>query len=147
MRGESTFFEGYSKIFLVPSRRKMARLPSEIMSELRCSFESGKTKSLSFRIKQLKNLQKLYEENQDQITDALWSDLRKNKGEAILTEVGVLINDVKCMLYNIHSWSKREYVERDLANVLDTAYIQREPYGVVLVIGMSKVVDMFAQIQ
>lgn len=123
----------------------MARLPSEIVSELRNSFDSGKTKPLSYRIKQLKNLQKLFEENQDQITDALWSDLRKNKGESILTEVGVLINDVKCMLYNIHSWSQREYVERDLANVLDTAYIQREPYGVVLVIGKLKLVGMFAQ--
>lgn len=123
----------------------MARLPSEIVSELRNSFDSGKTKPLSYRIKQLKNLQKLYEENQDQITDALWSDLRKNKGEGIITEVGVLINDVKCMLYNIHSWSKREYVERDLANVLDTAYIQREPYGVILVIGKLKLVFMFAQ--
>lgn len=120
----------------------MARLPSEIVSELRNSFDSGKTKPLSYRIKQLKNLQKLYEENQDQITDALWSDLRKNKGEAIITELGVLINDVKCMLYNIHSWSKREYVEKDLANVLDTAYIQREPYGVVLDIGKSKVVSL-----
>lgn len=123
----------------------MACLPSEIVSELRNSFDSGKTKPLSYRIKQLKNLQKLFEENQDQITDALWSDLRKNKGESILTEVGVLINDVKCMLYNIHSWSQHEYVERDLANVLDTAYIQREPYGVVLVIGKLKLVGMFAQ--
>ncbi|KAL1494387.1 hypothetical protein ABEB36_009993 [Hypothenemus hampei] len=113
----------------------MSENPSEVVATLRNSFNSGKTRPLEFRIKQLLNLLKLYEENEDAIVEALWTDLKKCKGEALLMEIQFLINDLKTVLMNLYRWAKPEHVEKDLANLLDKAYIQREPYGVVLVIG------------
>ncbi|XP_050298328.1 aldehyde dehydrogenase, dimeric NADP-preferring-like [Anthonomus grandis grandis] len=109
--------------------------PSEIISVLRNSFNNGKTKPISFRIKQLKSLYKMYVENEDKILSALWTDLRKSKSESNVMEIGFLYNDIKNLVYNLEEWAKPEYVKKDLANILDTAYIQREPFGVVLSIG------------
>ncbi|XP_066256738.1 aldehyde dehydrogenase, dimeric NADP-preferring-like [Euwallacea similis] len=113
----------------------MSQLPSEMVSELRNSFNSGKTRHLHFRIKQLQNLLRMYTEKKDEILAALWADLHKCKGESMVMEIDILVNDIKNTLYNLYSWTRPERVSRDLANVLDDAYIQREPYGVALVIG------------
>ncbi|XP_076257369.1 aldehyde dehydrogenase family 3 member A2-like [Rhynchophorus ferrugineus] len=108
---------------------------SEVVAHLRNSFKSGKTLPIEFRIKQLQNLHKMYNEKQDDIVAALHSDLRKCKIESILMEIDMLINDIKNSLQNIYRWARKEYVSKDLANVLDAPYIQRDPYGVVLAIG------------
>ncbi|KAF7271727.1 hypothetical protein GWI33_015436 [Rhynchophorus ferrugineus] len=50
---------------------------SEVVAHLRNSFKSGKTLPIEFRIKQLQNLHKMYNEKQDDIVAALHSDLRK----------------------------------------------------------------------
>ncbi|XP_066139771.1 aldehyde dehydrogenase, dimeric NADP-preferring-like [Euwallacea fornicatus] len=113
----------------------MSRLPSEIVSELRNSFNSGKTRPLQYRIKQLQNLLRMYTEKRDEIFAALWTDLHKSKGETIIMEIDILVNDIKNTLYNLYSWARPERVSRDFANILDDAYIQKEPYGVALVIG------------
>ncbi|XP_030758702.1 aldehyde dehydrogenase, dimeric NADP-preferring-like [Sitophilus oryzae] len=109
--------------------------PSEIVAVLRNSFKSGKTLSLEYRIKQLKNLHRMYTEKEKEILTAMYKDLRKSKMEAVVTELDILINDIKNTLYNIRQWHKNEYVHKDIANLLDTAYIQKDPYGVALVIG------------
>lgn len=109
---------------------------SEIVTHLRNSFKSGKTLPLEFRIQQLQNLYKMYNERQDDIVTALYTDLRKCKIESILMEIDMLINDIKNTLQNIYKWTRKEHVDRDLANILDTTYIQRDPYGVVLAIGL-----------
>ncbi|ENN77826.1 hypothetical protein YQE_05709, partial [Dendroctonus ponderosae] len=109
--------------------------PSQMVATLRNSFNSGKTKPVAFRKKQLQSLLKMYEERKDEIMAALWTDLRKSKAESMLSELFFLTNDIKNSLYYIDSWTKPEHVEKDLANVLNSAYIQSDPYGVVLIIG------------
>lgn len=109
--------------------------PSELVSHLRNSFNSSKTKPLNFRIKQLKNLHRMYKEKGNEIAAALHSDLRKCKQETMVFEIQFLIDDLTNTLNYIHTWARPEYVQKDVANVLDTAYVQREPYGVTLVIG------------
>ena len=47
------------------------------MSSVRNSFASGKTKNVQFRIQQLKNLLRFYNENAEKILDAVYKDLRK----------------------------------------------------------------------
>lgn len=77
----------------------------------------------------------MYQEKKDDIEAALWSDLRKCKSESLVMELDFLINDIKNTLFHIYSWAKPEYVEKDIANILDAAYVQREPFGVALIIG------------
>ncbi|XP_056637224.1 aldehyde dehydrogenase, dimeric NADP-preferring-like [Diorhabda carinulata] len=109
--------------------------PEHVVNELRNTFNSGKTKSVNYRIKQLKALLNLLDENTDLIADALEKDLRKNKIESILMEIDVVKNEIKYYLMHIHDWTRPEKPTKGLANVLDSVYILNDPYGVVLVLG------------
>lgn len=109
--------------------------PSELVQSLRNSFDSGKTKPLQFRLKQLKALLRLYEENTKEMLDALYKDLRKGKQESVVMEIEYLINDLKNTIANLHDWAKPEHPPKSFVNMLDSLCIYSEPYGVVLVIG------------
>jgi len=60
---------------------------SSLVKELRVSFGSGKTRSYEWRISQVKALLKMVDEQQDQIIDALRSDLAKPPLETVVYEV------------------------------------------------------------
>lgn len=108
----------------------------EVVSKARKTFDSGCTLSLSFRKQQLQNLMRLYEENTQEMLDALREDLHKSKQEAIVTEIDFIKNDLRNILYNFEDWAKPERIwNKGIANMLDGARIYKDPYGVVLVVG------------
>lgn len=109
--------------------------PEEIVKQLRNTFDSGKTRSLDYRKKQLKALGRLLDENEDKIVAALESDLRKSKTESILTEIDMVAGELKEAMQHVKEWDKPVKPPRALANILDSVYIVNDPYGVVLVIG------------
>ena len=65
---------------------------------------------MDFRIQQLKNLLRMYEENESDISAALYKDMRKPKSESILMEMQVLKTDVHTMIQNCKEWSKPQKV-------------------------------------
>lgn len=108
----------------------------EVVTTARNAFQSGRTKSLDFREKQLQALLRLYEENTQEIMDALRDDLRKSKQEAIISEIDYLKNELRALLYNFRAWAKPQKVlDKGIPNLLDGTLLYPEPYGVVLVIG------------
>lgn len=113
----------------------MSKSASEVVSIARNAFNSGKTRSLSFREAQLKNLIRMYQENREAIIKALHEDLNKPKQEAVITELEFLIHDAENMLNNLRTWAKPERVKKSMADIMNTPEIIREPYGVVLVMG------------
>lgn len=58
-----------------------------MVKELRVTFDCGKTRSYEWRISQLKAIIKLTEENEQEIYQALHSDLSKCETEAFVQEV------------------------------------------------------------
>lgn len=106
-----------------------------IVQNARNAFNTGRTKDLKFRKKQLKALARLYRENTNAMIEALSIDLHKSKQESILTEVFFMINDVEDLIVNLDKWAAPEKPPTGLANMLDKACIYKDPYGVVLVIG------------
>ena len=58
-----------------------------MVAELRGTFTSGKTRSYEWRISQLKGILKMMEDNENEIVDALRSDLNKPAFESVLYEV------------------------------------------------------------
>lgn len=58
-----------------------------MVAELRGTFMSGKTRSYEWRISQLKGILKMMEDNENEIVDALRSDLNKPAFESVLYEV------------------------------------------------------------
>ncbi|KAI4470158.1 aldehyde dehydrogenase [Holotrichia oblita] len=110
----------------------MSNKYEDLVKSTRKVFNTGKTKTLEFRLTQLKALLKLYEDNTQLMIDTLKIDLGKSKQESITGEVNVLKNDVRNLIYNLREYMKPEKPSKDVANVFDGVYIIREPYGVVL---------------
>lgn len=108
---------------------------AEVVQKARNAFASGKTRDINFRIKQLESLLRLYEENEAELLDAVYKDLRKPKYEAKLVEVEVLKTDVQTMIKHCREWAKPQRVQKTLVTMMDTPIILQDPYGVVLVIG------------
>ncbi|ODN02563.1 Aldehyde dehydrogenase family 3 member B1 [Orchesella cincta] len=111
------------------------RRHEQTVEDLRDTFLTGKTRDVEFRLKQLKNLLRLYSENWDRIADALCQDLRKPLGEAKIMEHAFLIGDVKYAIKNLKKWAKSTAIPTCLANVSDNAWYRYEPFGTVLIIG------------
>jgi acyl-CoA reductase-like NAD-dependent aldehyde dehydrogenase len=66
---------------------------------------------------------------------ALWRDLHKNPGEALMAELGNVMHDVKYALQHLESWMAPETVETGRVNRGAVSQIYHDPLGVVLVIG------------
>lgn len=82
----------------------------QVVQRARAAFASGKTRDVNFRVRQLENLLRMYNENEADLTTALYKDLRKPKPEAKLMEIEVLKADVTTMIQNCREWSKPERV-------------------------------------
>ncbi|XP_062529802.1 aldehyde dehydrogenase isoform X2 [Bombyx mori] len=108
---------------------------AEAVQKARDTFNRGTTRPIEWRRQQLKNLLRMYEENQNVMVEALHKDLRRSKMEAILLEVDYLINDLRNTLHYLDEWTKPEHPPKGFVNILDEVVIYNDPYGVVLVIG------------
>jgi aldehyde dehydrogenase (NAD+) len=102
---------------------------------LRAAFASGRTKPLSWRVKQLRALKALLTDKADDICAALWSDLRKSPLEAEVSEQGFVVAEIEYTLANLARWLKPRSVRVPLISQPGRARIVHEPLGVVLIIG------------
>lgn len=105
-----------------------------IVQKQRAFFNTGKTKSIEFRIEQLKKLRQIIVDNEKAIIQALHDDLRKSELEAYATEVGIVLVEIDDLLKNVKSWSKPQRVKTPLFHQLATSWRYPEPYGVTYII-------------
>lgn len=108
---------------------------NDSLKTIRSYFERGETKSRSFRIEQLKKLKKAILAHEEDIYEALEKDLKKNKEETWVTEIGIILSELSYMLKNLSQWMQPEIVSTNLVNLPSKSYIIKEPLGVVLIIG------------
>ncbi|XP_050813112.1 aldehyde dehydrogenase family 3 member B1-like isoform X3 [Gopherus flavomarginatus] len=106
-----------------------------LVSSLRAAWLTGKTRAAEHRVSQLEALRRFLDEKKQPILDAMASDLRKPSFEVELSEIIMVKNEVNYALNNLSSWMKDKGVDKNLVTQLDTAFIRKEPYGVVLIIG------------
>lgn len=107
---------------------------AQTVSTLRRNFLTGTTKSYEWRIKQLKQLQALIQENRHRIEDALESDLRQTRFMKA-NEIQGPLSECQYAISNLKQWMKPQQVTvHGLMNQPAKAYKIREPYGTVLLI-------------
>lgn len=114
---------------------KMAKDYAALVERSRNSFYSGKTKPLEWRIKQLKQIERMLEECKPDIVSALASDLRRCKFETIALELLIAQGEVKTLLMNIKEWAAKEKPPKAMINIMDGIEIRKDPFGVVLIMG------------
>ena len=116
----------FSKGFMVDMK--------EILVKQREFFQSGLTRSMTFRKKQLHHLKQSIVKNESRIFEALAKDLGKSPYESYLTECGILLEEIKFCLKNVENWSKPKKVPTPLVHFPASSRIYPEPFGVSLII-------------
>lgn len=86
------------------------------------------------RIVKLRQLRTAIEEFEEQIYDALQTDLRKSKFESALTEVFFALSEIDFAIKNLKQWMKPKRARRTLTSILATNRIYQQPRGVCLII-------------
>jgi len=107
----------------------------DIVANQRTFFNTHSSKDLSFRITQLKKLEKLLKSYQSELDGAIYADFKKSPFENFATEIGMLLMDITEAKRHLHRWAKQKKVKTNLANFPALSYIIPEPLGVCLVIG------------
>lgn len=97
-------------------------------------FNSGSTLDIKFRKKQLKKLLEAIRKYESALSDALWIDLHKSKEEAYLTEISIVICELKNHIKNIKQWSRRKYHATPIKMMPSRCYTQCEPLGNSLIV-------------
>lgn len=109
---------------------------SRTIAALRENYDSGATKSLEWRIAHLSALQRLLQEEQEEILAVLAADLGKSTFEAYTSEIALVVADIENTRAHLKNWMKAEKVPLPfIAGVGAAAKVVHEPLGVALIIG------------
>ena len=102
---------------------------------MRRYFESGATQSYAFRKQKLEDLRTAVLRHEDDLMQALYTDLKKNKEEAWVTEIGFVLAEIRHTLKHLQGWMKPQKVSTNLLNLPSRSFVYKEPLGVALIIG------------
>ncbi len=105
---------------------------SDIVQKQKKFFNTGKTRDISFRISQLKALQRAIRENEECLLQAINIDLRKPAFEVYGSEIIQVQDEIRYALRHVRKWTQQQRVPTTIINVPGKSYIQPEPYGTVL---------------
>ncbi|ARI77138.1 aldehyde dehydrogenase [Halobacillus mangrovi] len=97
-------------------------------------FKEGHTRSYEFRKEQLRRIKKMITTFEKPIINALKFDLNKSEFEAYAAEIAFLKTEIDHHLKHLKQWMAPRKVKTPLTHTGSKNYIQKEPYGTVLVI-------------
>ncbi len=106
-----------------------------ILDRQRAFYDSGQTRPVEFRLRQLRTLEQAMRGNERAILAALQADLRKSDVEGFATEVGVALEDLKHIRRRLRGWARPRRVPAHWVQWPGSAWIYPEPYGITLIIG------------
>lgn len=74
-------------------------------------------------------------DHEQEIYEALHADLKKNKEESWVTEIGIVLSEINYALKKLKRWMKPQRVRTNLVNLPSSSRLYYEPLGTVLIIG------------
>ncbi|HEY2647632.1 MAG TPA: aldehyde dehydrogenase family protein, partial [Puia sp.] len=101
---------------------------------MRSYFDSGLTRFPNFRIVQLRLLKSAIVKYEHEISEALFTDLKKSKEESFAAETGLILKEISVALKNLQRWMRPVGVKTNLLNFPSSSRILPQPKGVVLII-------------
>lgn len=111
-----------------PSVEELTTEYGQLLASMRQTFNSGRSRDISWRKTQLKQLLKMYEENHEVISNTIAEDMGGTKMRG-MPEIAAAPG-VDHALANIDSWSRERWVEGWVHRLC----VRPEPKGVVLII-------------
>lgn len=107
----------------------------DVVAALRASFAAGRTRSAQWRITQLRGIERLLAEREDEIAAALAEDLGRSAFEAWLTDVAAVRREAEHARKRVRRWMRPRPRRLPLSRLPGRGWVQFEPLGVVLIIG------------
>ncbi|MEV0188266.1 aldehyde dehydrogenase family protein [Kitasatospora purpeofusca] len=104
-----------------------------VVARARSAFESGVTRSLANRRRNLDALRRMLEENRREFEEALHADLGKSPREAGLTEIDAVLGEIAHIRRHLKRWTAPRRIGAPATHWPSFARVVPEPLGVVLV--------------
>lgn len=104
------------------------------IEEYRTSFYMGNSRPYAKRIQQLTALVSILERHGEDIKEALHQDLGRPEFEALMYDIAIPISEIKHMIACLRQWMRPTKKGFNLLTFPSSQYIQKEPFGVALVI-------------
>lgn len=106
----------------------------EVVEAQRSYFQTGETRNVDIRIRNLKRLQRAIADYEERIYKALWDDLHKSAYESYLAEIAMVLQEIRHHIRHLRKWAKPLRVSTPLHLFGSKSCIVHEPLGVVLII-------------
>ena len=104
-----------------------------LLEKQRAYYRSGATIPVKFRVDQLRKLYETVKKYQNEINDALKSDLGKSHYEGFMCESGLVLTEISYMIKHTKKFAKRKTVATPLAQFHSHSYKRPVPYGNTLI--------------
>jgi len=107
----------------------------ELVRDQKTFFESGKTRDIDFRKKNLEKLRAMLVIHEKELSEAEQSDLKKPEMEVVSAEIVTILEEIDLHLKKLESWAKPQKAWANLLSLPSRNEIRHMPYGVSLIIG------------
>ncbi len=111
----------------------MSSVIEQTLARQRENFAKGATRGYEFRAEQIKKIPAWIHAHEQEIYDALYADLNKSPFECYATEIGIVLDEVKCTLKHLHAWMRPQRAKTPITQFPSRCFRISEPYGVVLI--------------
>jgi aldehyde dehydrogenase (NAD+) len=108
---------------------------SFLVASQRSRFQSGVTRPLEFRRRQLLALREAVVQRQPLLLEALGKDLGKSPVEAYASEIAVVLAEIDHALRHLKEWVRPRRARLPWLAWPGRAVVRREPYGVAAILG------------
>ena len=118
----------------MPSQTKSSDTTT-LVADLRQVYATGRSHPLSWRLQQLRGIERLCDEREPEIAAALAEDLGRPSFDAWLADIASTKAEATYARKHLKKWMRRRRVPLPLNQLPGRGWVQYDPLGVVLVIG------------
>ncbi|WP_330399767.1 aldehyde dehydrogenase [Peptostreptococcus faecalis] len=105
----------------------------DLVEKQRKFYKEGNTLDYIFRLNSLKKLHEAIKNNEYKIYEALEQDLHKSEFESYMTEIGIVLEEIRTHINNLSKWMKDKKVISPISQFPSKSFIHSEPFGVCLI--------------
>ena len=104
-----------------------------LLEKQRNYYHSGATLPVAFRIAKLKTLYAAVKKYENEISEALRTDLGKSHYEGFMCEIGLVLSEISYLIRHTKGFAKKKTVYTPLAQFPSHSFRQPTPYGNTLI--------------
>lgn len=105
----------------------------QIITNQRAFFNSNKTKDVNFRLSALKRFHDAIVQHETEINSAIYQDLHKSEAESYLTEISLVLGEIKYHIKHVKRWAKLQKISTLMHVLPSKTRLLHEPLGISLI--------------